>query len=101
MSQKHKYSEDDVMTLEDMYSTLGTSGIPIIAEKLGRTEKSVIAKLVRMGIYTPVKKVPKRTGASKKELLRQLEDILGFDTVGFTGSSKAALTNLLEFLTND
>jgi len=96
--QKRKYTEDEEDSLVLMYGELGTKGIPEIAAFLGRTEKSVIAKLAIMDLYTPVPKEPVDKGYSKKELLIILEDLVGFDTSGFYAAKKESLEALIQHL---
>ena len=44
---------------------------------------------------------PKKTGKSKKELLRDLESIVEFDTGGFFGATKESLNALITYLKKD
>jgi hypothetical protein len=84
-----------------MYEDLGNDGIPEIAETLGKTVRSIRSKLVREGVYvaSPKGASNKTEGPSKKELLREIE-AKGFDTAGFEGATKIALSRLLGLVAN-
>jgi len=59
-----------------------------IAELLGKSEKSVIAKLSRLGAYRSTKpKGPAR--ATKAQMVSTLEDILGLECGDLTSFEKA------------
>lgn len=68
-----------------------------IAETIGKTVRSVRSKLVREGVYVAQEKAPARKaeGPTKKEILKALDET-GFNTQGFDGATKEALTRLLE-----
>ena len=72
-----------------------------IAETIGKSVSSVRSKLVREGVYVAKEKPAARKveGPSKKEILRDL-DATGFDTAGFQGATKDALTRLLGMVAN-
>ena len=72
-----------------------------IAETIGKSVRSVRSKLVREGVYVAKEKVATRKveGPTKKEILRDL-DATGFDTKGFEGATKDALTRLLGMVAN-
>ena len=72
-----------------------------IAESIGKSVRSVRAKLVREGVYVAKEKVATRKveGPTKKELLIDI-DATGFDTKGFEGATKEALTRLLGVVAN-
>ena len=79
------------------------AGTPVdeIAEIVGKSVRSVRSKLVREGVYVAKEKVATRVnvGPTKKDLLRSLE-ASGFDTKGFDGATKEALTRLIGIVTN-
>ena len=72
-----------------------------IAESIGKSVRSVRSKLVREGVYVAKEKVATRKveGPTKKELLIDI-DATGFDTKGFEGATKEALTRLLGVIAN-
>ncbi len=95
------YTEAQVEMIVEMYNGLGNEGLDEIAAAVGKSVRSVRSKLVREGVYvaTPkAKAAPKDMGPSKKELLNDLEQIVGFDVTGFTGATKPALATLIERL---
>ena len=72
-----------------------------IAESIGKSVRSVRSKLVREGVYVAKEKPATRKveGPTKKELLIDI-DATGFDTKGFEGATKEALTRLLGVVAN-
>ena len=94
MAQKVNYTPEMTTQIVDAYS----SGMAIteIADRVGKSARSVRSKLVREGVYVaqPKKVTRKVEGPSKKEILRDLEGT-GFDVKGFEGATKEALTRLL------
>ena len=94
MAKKVNYTPEMTTQIVDAYS----SGMAIteIADRVGKSARSVRSKLVREGVYVaqPKKVTRKVEGPSKKEILRDLEGT-GFDVKGFEGATKEALTRLL------
>lgn len=75
-----------------------------LSEKLNRSIRSVRSKLVREGVYiTPEKpaKAAKIEGPTKKEMLRDLEELAPFPVDGFMGATKEAIAALIDFLRED
>ena len=98
------YTADQVTRLCEMYASLGNEGLDQIAKELGKSVRSVRSKLVREGVYVASPKpvtVKKNTGPTKKELLNQLEDLVGFSVTSLQGSTKEGLLSLIEFAKND
>ena len=95
------YTPEMMDRMVAMYEDLGNDGIPEIAETLGKTVRSIRSKLVREGVYvaSPKGASTKTEGPSKKELLREIE-AKGFDTTGFEGATKIALSRLLGLVAN-
>lgn len=95
------YTKEILDQIKAMYADLGNDGLEDIAETFGKTVRSIRSKLVREGVYVATPKGPavKADGPSKKELLRELES-KGFDTEGFEGATKIALSRLLGVLSN-
>jgi hypothetical protein len=95
------YTPEMLNRMLTMYTELGNEGIADIAESLGKTVRSVRSKLVREGVYvaSPKGVATKSEGPSKKELLREIE-ANGFDTEGFDGATKVALSRLLGLVAN-
>ena len=94
MAQKVNYTPEMTTQIVDAYS----SGMAIteIADRVGKSARSVRSKLVREGVYVaqPKKVTRKVEGPTKKEILRDLQGA-GFDVKGFEGATKEALTRLL------
>ena len=94
MAQKVNYTPEMTTQIVDAYS----SGMAIteIADRVGKSARSVRSKLVREGVYVaqPKKVTRKVEGPTKKEILRDLEGA-GFEVKGFEGATKEALTRLL------
>jgi hypothetical protein len=83
-----------------MYAELGKEGMEQIATALGKSERSVRSKLVREGVYVAAPKttaVRKDMGPSKKDLLNQLESIVGFDVTPLQGATKEGLQSLIAY----
>jgi hypothetical protein len=93
------YTEAQVEQLHNLYAELGSANLDKIAETLGKTVRSVRAKLVRDGLYVSPEKTAtaKSTGASKKEILRDFETV-GFDPTGLEGATKEALVRILNHI---
>jgi hypothetical protein len=93
------YTEAQTEQLHNLYAELGTAGLDSIAERLGKSVRSVRAKLVRDGLYVSGEKsvAAKATGPSKKELLRDFETA-GFDPTGLEGATKEALARILNHI---
>lgn len=95
------YTKEMLEQIKEQYAKLGNEGIEDIAETFNKTVRSIRSKLVREGVYVASAKGPtvKADGPSKKELLRDLE-AQGFDTEGFEGATKIALSRLLGIVAN-
>ena len=95
------YTTEMLDQIKAMYADLGNEGIEEIADTFNKTVRSIRSKLVREGVYVASVKGPtiKADGPSKKELLRDLE-AKGFDTTGFEGATKIALSRLLGLVAN-
>lgn len=95
---KVNYTDEMVATATEMYGELGNEGMDAIAEAIGRTVRSVRAKLVREGVYVaPVKPEaePKDEGPTKKELLIELEALVDFEVTGLMGATKDTIKEVI------
>lgn len=100
--RNNAYSKEETDKLLSLYDMYGTENLDHIAVELNKPIRSIRSKLVREGIYEPLdSSYTRKTGKSKKELLRELEEIVRFDTGGFFGATKESLTELLNFLEKD
>jgi hypothetical protein len=96
---QHNYTPEQTKQLLELYAELGTERIEEIADLMKKPIRSVRSKLVKEGVYIPAKRQDqKKNGPSKKELLNELQQIVGFDTTGFTGSTKQVLADLIVYL---
>lgn len=91
------YLPEEVIKLHDLYVT---QKLPLeeIEIALGKSRKSLIAKLARDGVYIPQPKVvpkKKKNEPSKKELIAKLAEITGASLEGIDPASKTALTELI------
>lgn len=95
------YTPEMLEKIKEMYAELGNEGLEDIALAFDKTTRSIRSKLVREGIYVAAPKgsVSKADGPSKKEILRNIE-ALGFETEGFEGATKIALSRLLGLIAN-
>jgi hypothetical protein len=94
---KVNYTADMVDTAKTFYGENGNEGMAELATLLGRSVRSVRAKLVREGVYVAdVKPEPKAKddGPTKAELLEAIE-AAGFDADGLRGATSAALARVL------
>lgn len=97
------YTDAQIEKMGEMYAELGNEGLDQIAEALGKTVRSVRSKLVREGLYqaAPKKTAAKKDmGPSKKELLNELEAVVGFDVTPLQGATKEGIQRLIEFATS-
>lgn len=94
------YTEAQIAQMIEMYAEHGNEGLEDIATALSKSVRSVRSKLVREGVYqaAPKKTAEKKDmGPSKKELLNQLEDLVGFDVTPLQGATKEGLVSLISF----
>lgn len=91
------YTEEMVAEMVTEYEANPTrETVEALAEKLGKAPRSVIAKLVREGVYKAPERTTK-TGAPivrKSELLVSIQDALGVEVPTLVKASKADLEAL-------
>jgi hypothetical protein len=99
MAVTPNYTTEQTAEITGLYEN-GTT-VENIAVAVGKSVRSIRSKLVREGVYVakPKPEAKKVDGPSKKEILRSLEDTT-FDTKGFEGATKNALTRLLGMVSN-
>ena len=95
MAEARKINYSPELTGQIVSAYQAGTAVEEIAETIGKSVRSVRSKLVREGVYVAKEKVATRKveGPTKKEILRDL-DATGFDTKGFEGATKDALTRL-------
>ena len=93
------YTDEMVTQMIEQYEQLGNNGLPVIAETLGRSVRSIQSKLVHEGVYvaTPKAKAKVDTGPTKKDLLNELEALVPFDVSGLAGATKASIEAILAY----
>jgi hypothetical protein len=94
-TKQPNYTETQVAELIERYQA-GDS-VETLAEHFSKTARSIIAKLVREGVYVAAEKPKARKveGPSKKELLNHLEQLVSFDVTGLMGATKEAIAALI------
>ena len=101
MAEARKINYSPELTGQIVSAYQAGTAVEEIAETIGKSVRSVRSKLVREGVYVAKEKVATRKveGPTKTESLRDL-DATGFDTKGFEGATKDALTRLLGMVAN-
>lgn len=94
--RKVNYTQAQVEQLISGYQA-GQS-VEQLAEAMGKSARSIIAKLVREGVYVAPEKprAAKQDGPTKKEMLIDLERRVSFDVIGLTGATKEAIQHLID-----
>lgn len=99
MVTKSGYTQEETVKLLDLYKVHGTDNIEEIARILEKPVKSIRSKLVHEKVYEPSKiKYNKKTGKSKKELLRELESIISKEVPGLLGATKESIATIITVL---
>jgi len=98
MATTSNYTDEQVTQITEMYAELGNDGLEDIAAAVEKTVRSIRAKLVREGVYVaPDKSATRKDGPTKKELLRELEGLVGndIDVTNFMGATKEGIQFIL------
>lgn len=105
MAERAKTAKAENYPAEVLARVLGDyqSGVSVetIAENIGKSVRSVRSKLVREGVYIAQPKTAKakrEDGPTKKELLRELEQIAPFPVEGFMNATKEAIAAMIAHL---
>jgi hypothetical protein len=105
MAKQPNYTDEMTAKVVEMYVTSendnSVDNLEAIAVAVGKTAKSIRAKLVKEGAYVVVEKSAtkvKDDGPTKKDLINDLTDLTGLELAGIDGANKPALTELVEFL---
>ena len=95
------YSDEMVAEMHSLYEANPTrETVEILAEKFGKSVRSIIAKLSREGIYVSQPRVTK-TGepvVRKSELVAQIEDHFDIEVPTLVKASKADLQTLISMI---
>ncbi len=101
MAQVKNYSEKDVSMMIDLYTANPTRDtVEVLAEKLGKNTRSIIAKLSREGVYVAQPRVTKagEPVILKSEFVARIEAVLGFSIPSISKATKADLSRLADHL---
>ena len=98
------YSKEVTTKMVEMYAKApNRQTVAILAKELGKSEKSIIGKLSKEGVY--VRTIYKtKTGErpiTKQELVTELEEKLEANLEGLEKAPKNTLKNLLEAICKD
>lgn len=88
------WSNNEENRLIEMY-TNETQDVNTIADSFGKGYRSVISKLVNLGIYQKPSS-SKNSGKTVKTMLRELEELLKIEIDGFNLNKKSNLLVLVE-----
>lgn len=83
------YTPEQTTEIVELYKA-GTE-IEQIAEKFGKTARSIIAKLSREGVYKSKSKAAGTKRVTKAEMLRQVEQKLGLDAESLSSMEKGSM----------
>jgi len=101
---KRKWTEDEVATLLAGYDPERSEAtVTELCEKLDRTKRMVIGKLVRENKYVAPEKPapkPKDEGPTKAQIIEAIA-ATGFDTSGGEGANKAFLSRIAALVKSD
>lgn len=98
------YTAEQVQQAVTEYAAGGNAALDTIAANLSKTRRSVIAKLVREGVYVAEVKGAIKPGQSvkeptKKEIFAQLEQAVPSEVIvtGLFAATKESLVSLLDY----
>ena len=85
------------MTAQIIDDYQANKSVEEIASSIGKSVRSVRSKLVREGVYIPQEKKTSRKSdePTKKELLKTLDSLVDFPTVGLLGATKVSILDLI------
>jgi hypothetical protein len=101
MATVKNYSEKDVSMMISAYEANPTRDtVDMLAEKLGKNARSIIAKLSREGVYKAQPRVTKagEPVVLKGELVARIETALGITIPSIVKATKADLQTLVDHL---
>ena len=97
---KVNYSTEQVTEMLAVYAEKGNAAVPGLAEKFGKSTRSIISKLVREQVYIAPEKpepAPKVEGPTKAELLDAMKSA-NFDPDGLENATRAGLVKVLDLV---
>ena len=85
------------MTAQIIDDYQANKSVEEIASSIGKSVRSVRSKLVREGVYIAQEKKTSRKSdePTKKELLKPLDGLVDFPTVGLLGATKVSIMDLI------
>ena len=85
------------MTAQIIDDYQANKSVEEIASSIGKSVRSVRSKLVREGVYIAQEKKTSRKSdePTKKMLLKQLDGLVDFPTVGLLGATKVSILDLI------
>ena len=85
------------MTAQIIDDYQANKSVEEIATSIGKSVRSVRSKLVREGVYVAQEKKTSRKSdePTKKELLKTLDGLVDFPTVGLLGATKVSILDLI------
>ena len=97
---KVNYTTDQVKEMIAAYAEHGNAVIDELAEKFGKSKRSVISKLVREHVYVAPEKpaaAPRDEGPTKAELLADMK-AADFDPDGLENATRGGLVKVLDLV---
>ena len=101
MAQVKNYSEKDVSMMIETYTASPTRDtVDMLAEKLGKNARSIIAKLSREGVYVAQPRVTKagEPVVLKSEFVDRIQASLGIELPSLVKATKIDLAKLADHL---
>lgn len=101
MATAKNYSEKDMAFMLEAYTTEPTRAtVDMLAEKMGKNARSVIAKLSREGVYKSQPRMTKKGEpvVLKSEFVNRIEAVLGIEVPTISKATKADLSKLADHL---
>jgi len=95
------YSDDVLAIMSDEYQAVPTRAtVDALAERFGKTPRSIIAKLSAMGIYQKAERVTKRGEpvVMKAELVAQVQNAIGRELPSLAKMTKPDLQFMIDAL---
>ena len=95
------YTETMVSQMHEVYTSNPTrESVEFLANKFGKSTRSVIAKLSREGIYVPMERKTKSGEpiVRKREIVAQIESHFGDNFPSLVKATKADLQKLVAYL---
>lgn len=101
MATAKNYTDKDVSMMIEAYTQSPTRDtVDMLAEKLGKNTRSIIAKLSREGVYKAQPRVTKagEPVVLKSELVARIHTVLGIEVPSIVKATKADLQRLADHL---